>query len=151
MPIAIHNNDVYDVLPMSSNVPLFHVVESTFIPLAVPADAEGSSLVPAIHSIVVRMDWFADLQPTTRSGATTALLCSSPPSFSTGNRSLALGSIHSQKSHDVVVQDVVFLLGRQVIGVLNDADRIPERLFRTLWLEATKEEESVAAWPRCGG
>ncbi len=49
------------------------------------------------------------------------------------------------------VQDVAFLLGRQVIGVLNDADRIPERLFRTLWLEATKEEASVAAWLRFGG
>jgi hypothetical protein len=82
MHIAIHNNDVRDLLPMSSSVPLFHVVASSFIPLAVPADAEGLSLVPAIHSTVVRMDWFADLQ-TQLEAAATALLCSSPPSFST--------------------------------------------------------------------
>src|SRR5207237_4122293 len=47
--------------------------------------------------------------------------------------SLALSSVHPQKSRSVVVQDVAFLLRRQVIGVLNDANRIrhqfgPEQL-----------------------
>src|SRR5215471_2229937 len=49
-----------------------------------------------------------------------------PAHFSNG--SLALGRIPSQKSRGVVVQKVAFLLGRQVVGVLNDADRIGHQL-----------------------
>ena len=39
-----------------------------------------------------------------------------------------MSSIHPQKSRSVVIQDVAFLLGRQVIGVLNDADGIGHQL-----------------------
>jgi hypothetical protein len=38
--------------------------------------------------------------------------------------SFSLGGLEPQEAGGVVVEDVAFLLGRQVIGVLNDADGI---------------------------